>query len=90
MTIQIHDIIGMGHATTTRILRETHLRGLGEVGGIGSTLTRLRLQVHPSIGGPCETEVAEGIAIAMESLIVGIAGIDFQGLIGHITKDATS
>ena len=78
----------MGHTTTERILREAHLRRLVEIRSIGRTLARLRLQLHPGIRRPGETEVTEGVAITVPGLLVGIAGIHFQRLLDHIAEHA--
>ena len=88
--VQIHDVIGMGHTPATRVLREAACRRLGQIGGVCSTLASLGLQAYPGIGWPGKTHIAESVAKAVPSLIVGIAGIDLQSLIGKVAKDAAN
>ena len=61
---------------------------MGEEGCIGGTLARLGLQTYPSVRGPGKTHIAEGVAKAVPSLVVGIARIGLQSLFGHVAKDA--
>ena len=87
MAVEVEDVIGMGHATTTGILREAHRRGLCEEGGISRTLACLGLQADPGVGRPGKTHITEGIAKAVPSLIIIVARIDLQGLVCPVAED---
>ena len=84
--VQVHDVVGMGHAAATGVLREAAGGGLCQVGGVGSAVAGLGLQAYPCVGGPCEADVAEGVAVGVEGFVVGVAGIYFQGFVGHVAE----
>ena len=78
----------MRHTATLLTTSKRHRRGLCEIGGVGGSLACLRLQTYPGEGGPGESHVAEGIAVAEVGFLIGVAGIDLHSLVCQISEHA--